>query len=169
MVHLESRWRDENRRQPGSVRNDAGRAQRNVEGFPDAGSQQAGWRIDQRGLEPGRGLGHGFMTQFERLMMNRHEGECPGLASHGDGLFRAAMRFDPRVVGPDWHQHQIDRVSGLFELGECVGVRGVAGKDHSLPMAFDEVPIVAPVIVAHHARSPMGDFQGRETNLAARG
>lgn len=76
------------------------------------------------------------------------------------------MGLNPWIVRPDGHQHEINGTQWIVEFCESAGVSGVAGEADAVSFACYEVAVVAAMIVAHHARAPVGDFERRKMDWA---
>ena len=126
--------------------------------FPGTDGEQSRRTIPERYAEPGGGFVHSLDAQPECFVMNGDNIQSPGLARHVDGLFGTAMGVDPWIICADRHQHEIDWTKGIVEPGKGIRVRGVTRKTDRVSIAFQEIAVIAAMLVAHHAGTPMRNF-----------
>ena len=141
-------------------------ADRNAKRFTDTDGEQPRWMITERSPQSGGGLIHGFAAEAEGLVVNRDKVQSACLAGHIDRLLRTAMRVDPRIIGTDRHQHKIDRAQRIIKRGKSVRVCGITRKTDRVSISFQEVAVVAAMLVAHHACAPVRDFHRSDGNWA---
>lgn len=124
------------------------------ERFADLPQRDALCFIFQRRFESFNRLAHRFEAQPESLMMHRHDKSCAGIIRHLDCLLRSAMRLDPRIVGGNRKDREINApmASQFFEV---VGERGIAGEKDPMFISFDQVTVVPAMIVGLHTRTPV--------------
>jgi len=108
-----------------------------------------------------------WLTQFERLMMDRKNEIRAGVVGHRQCLFRIAVGADPRIVGSNRHDGEVDRLRGTNRV-ERVCVRRVPAENDPVAARVDEVSVVTAMRV--HARAPVPHFKSpdsRRTNLTS--
>jgi len=117
----------------------------------------------QRGFQPLDRFPKRFEAEPEGLVVNWNEVAHAGGVTHSDDLLGRGMRSDPRIVGADRHDGDI-KGTAVIQLREAVGLRGVAAENNPAAVSFQDVSVVAAVIIAAHSRAPMfhanrADFQ----------
>ena len=119
----------------------------------------------QRGLEANDRLAKVFGAEAESLMMDRHDEMSAGFVGHVYGLFRSAVRMDPRIVSADRHDRQIDG-TGSAQLRKRIAQRGVARKNDATVISLENVAVVTAIDVALLPRAPMFDAERGDVDLA---
>ncbi len=95
--------------------------------------------------------------------MQRHDVFRACGIGHGDGFLRGGVRADPRIVGADGHECEIEGPRAA-EACEMIRHRGVASEKNPPAAMFEDVAVVAAIGVGLQARAPMphlesGHFQ----------
>jgi hypothetical protein len=71
--------------------------------------------------------------------------------------------MNPRIVGADGHDREIDRLS---QLCETVRHRGVASKKNAPSVSLHDVAIVAAIIITLFSRAPVSYVKSANSNVA---
>ena len=116
-------------------------------------------------FETGERLVHRLPAQFERPVMDRQDESRFRFVAHRDGFLGRAVRANPRVVGADRRDDQINRAARRERAG--VGARGVAHEAEPPAAALDEVGVVGAVLVALHPRAPVPQLERRKRERSA--
>ena len=114
------------------------------------------------------------MAEFERLVMHRQDEAGTRHVGHFEGLFRRAVAVDPRIVGADGHDREVERAVAEGAALAAQSAKGggearVAAVEQRDAVAAQNVAGVTPVIVVAHPRAPVANLESLDLDLAVVG
>ncbi len=75
------------------------------------------------------------------------------------------MAVNPRIIGTDGDDEEIDRAAG--GEGRGIDMRGITGKTEAVSVSFNEISIVTAMIVAAHPGSPVPELESGQGDFPA--
>ena len=99
-------------------------------------------------------------------MMHRHDKLRTGGVCHFNRLLRRAMRSDPRIVGANRHDPEIEGAA-LAQFGKTVRQCGVPSKKNAPSISVQEIAVVTTVSIALLPRAPVFHAQSDDINFAS--
>lgn len=107
-------------------------------------------------------LVEGLVAEFEGRVVHGEDVLGLGVSGHLPDLLGVGVGVDPRVIGTDAEDGEIDAAESVADAFEGLGVGGVAGVEDAVVGGLEEVAVKAAMAIPHGSGAPVVGTEGAD-------